>query len=620
MAFAGRCAFGDFAVFGFGKKQGPTIGLDINSSTISLIELNKSKTGTSVGRFQSMPTPPDMVREGLLTDPEAIGNALKELLEAAGITSKKGQPVANIGIPGQAVVIRLMPVPTGMPPEELADVVRQEAINNLPFPLEEANTDFCLLPATERTDPDGVKRVDVLLAAIQRIVVDSYWRMATAANIKLGHLDISSLAVIRALANAGLLKDDGQLSMAVNIRNDATDITLTKKGMPLFSRSVLLGVETLGEAISRSIDVPMDEAISLLPKMSLGSVPTSDPKLGQAAQVARSVFGDLIAEVGRSLEFYMSQVGIIQVDQVLITGPGCVVPGIDEFVANRLNITATIANPFTNLTFDEAAITEHQRPALAMLVGLVTDQASADMKTVAIDLNKGEPVPMEAGAEGGEEGEEGEAEVDTPWFVPALIAGGVCMALPLIAYAIFNYMFNRASDELSTLESEVSRQNKQVDALTKSQDELGGLRQKEAILERIVKHGTPISGLLQLIRETIPEGVEVYHFTATPYSYRANCAALDFARASHFAINMEGTHLFSNVELGSLHRLSSHPQAVAFDISAAVSPEIAAKHVDETDIASAPKPVPDTAEEDEQAGNPATAPGAHPIAGRGQTK
>src|SRR5262245_31097402 len=200
-----------------------------------------------------MPTPPDIVREGLLADPEAVGDAVRELLDLVGIPNKKPLPLVNIGIPGQAVVIRLMPVPTGMPPDELSDVVKQEAINNLPFPLEEANIDYCLLPATERTDPDGVRRVDVLLAAIQRIVVDSYWRMAEAAGIKLGHLDISSLAVIRALAFAGLLKDDGELAMAVNIRNDATDITLTKKGMPLFSRSVLLGVETLGEAISRSI-------------------------------------------------------------------------------------------------------------------------------------------------------------------------------------------------------------------------------------------------------------------------------------------------------------------------------------------------------------------------------
>jgi type IV pilus assembly protein PilM len=235
-------------VFGFGKKAGPTLGLDINSSTISLIQIEKTKTDTKVSRFYSMPTPPDIVREGLLADPEAVGAAVRELLDLVGLPAKKPLPIVNLAIPGQAVVIRLMPVPTGMPSEELQEVVQQEAVNNLPFPVDEANIDYCLLPSTERTDPDGVRRVDVLLAAIQRVYVDSYWRMAEAADITLGRLDISPLAVIRALAAAEMVTDDGSLTMAVNIRNDATDITLIKKGMPLFSRSVLLGVETLGEA------------------------------------------------------------------------------------------------------------------------------------------------------------------------------------------------------------------------------------------------------------------------------------------------------------------------------------------------------------------------------------
>ncbi len=590
-------------MFGFGKKAAPIIGLDINSSTISLIELTKGKTDISVTRFQSIPTPPDMVREGLLTDPEAIGNTVRELLDMVGVPNKKPLPVVNIGVPGQAVVIRLMPVPTGMPPEELADVVRQEAINNLPFPLEEANIDFCLLPATERTDPDGVKRIDVLLAAIQRIVVDSYWRMAEAANVKLGHLDISSLAVIRALANADHLKDDGQLSMAVNIRNDATDITLTKKGMPLFSRSVLLGVETLGEAISRSIDVPMDEAISLLPKINLGSVPTSDPKLGQAAQVARSVFGDLIAEVGRSLEFYMSQVGIIQVDQVLITGPGCVVPGIDEFVSNRLNITATIADPFDSLVFDENLLAKELRPTYAMLVGLVSASEAAATKTVAIDLNKSGRAPMaEATGEEGEEVAEEQAEpVETPWFAPALGGGVLCLILSLAAWGTFNYLFNKANDDLTKLEAEVNTAHSELDKMTKSQEELVNLHFKKSVLERIVLHGTPMSGLLQLIRETIPEGVEVYHFDASPNRYSASCAALDYARASHFAINLEGTHLFGDVDISAPHRSPGHPAVVVFDVEAGVNPEMADKHVDKNVIENPPKPVADTAEKDEQA-------------------
>lgn len=558
----------------FGKKPGPTLGLDINSSTISLVQIEKTKTDTKITRFSSMPTPPDIVREGLLADPEAVGAAVRELLDLVGIPNKKPIPLVNIGIPGQAVVIRLMPVPTGMPPDELNDVVKQEAINNLPFPIEEANIDFCLLPATERTDPDGVRRVDVLLAAIQRIVADSYWRMAEAANVQLGHLDISSLAVIRSLAAAGALKDDGQLTMAVNIRNDATDITLIKKGMPLFSRSVLLGVETLGEAISRSIDAPMDEAISLLPKINLGSVPTSDPKLGQAAQVARSVFGDLTAEVGRSLEFYMSQVGIVQVDKVILTGPGCIVPGINDFVANRLNIATEIADPFGNLVYDKAQILDERRSTHAVLIGLVTDPASAATKTVEIDLNKAGRTSLSAG--GGENGDdEPVEEVDTPWFVPALGAGVALALIATIAWGVIQfYMSSDADNQIVKLEEDIALKKTQVAAMSRDQDDLAFLKQKRDVLERIVKHGTPMTTMLAAMRDNIPQGVQLANANVTPDRFNIACQSVDFGKASHYAINLQGANVLDEVTLNDIHRLKKAPAVVVFHISAYLKPEV----------------------------------------------
>jgi len=108
-----------------------------------------------------------------------------------------------------------------MPPEELADVVTQEATNHVPFPIEDANLDWSAMPATERTDSDGVRRIDIILAAVQRSIIESYWRMADSAGVKLGRVDISSLSVVRSLALAGYLGSSGHLSLIANIRHDA---------------------------------------------------------------------------------------------------------------------------------------------------------------------------------------------------------------------------------------------------------------------------------------------------------------------------------------------------------------------------------------------------------------
>ncbi len=575
-------------MFGFGKKAGPTIGLDINSSTISVLQLEKTKTDLRVSRFSSTLTPPEIVREGLLTDPESVGAAVRELLDAVGIPAKGPAPVAHIGIPGQSVVIRLMPVPKGMPNDELNDVVRQEAINNLPFPIDEANLDWTRVPGTVRMDPDGVEREDILLGAIQKVIVDGYWRMAEVAGLDIGHLEISSLAAVRALAAAGQLGRDG-LSLVVNIRQDATDITLVNKAVPLFSRSVLLGVETVMESMQRSINSTADEARELLPRIQLLGVPTVEPRLGQAAQVARSVCGDLTAEVGRSLEFYMSQVGMVRVDNVLVCGPGVCIPEIDQFIANRLNLSSALANPFQGIVYDRNQIQDNMRAHHTMLVGLLLDPAAIATKTVGIDLNQGAP---EAG-EMADEDEEGEfEEVDTPWYVPGLVAGGVIMAIVVAVYMYFSYMVIPGKEqELAQLDQEITEAKAKLDQLNKKQADVEGLEARKKALESIVNHGTPMTILMQTLKDTIPRGVYVSNVKVQGSSATITGHSADFSKVSHLAINLQGSNTFSNVDLAFIKRHYPSPSLILYQLDGTLAPDLNSRTMSQSELGSGNSPV-----------------------------
>ncbi len=570
-------------MFGFGKKAGPNIGLDINSSTISVLQLEKTKTDLRVAKFASTLTPPEIVREGLLSDPEAVGGAVRELLDSAGIFGKGAAPTANIGLPGQSVVIRLMPVPKGMPNEELNDVVRQEAINNLPFPIEEANLDWTRVPGTGRTDPDGVEREDILLGAIQKVIVDGYWRMAEVAGVQIGKLEISSLAAVRALAFSGQLGKEA-LSLVVNIRQDATDITLVNKSVPLFSRSVLLGVETIMESMQRSINASAEEAQALLPRIQLLGVPTVDPRLGQAAQVARSVCGDLTAEVGRSLEFYMSQVGMVRVDSVIVCGPGIAIPEIDQFIANRLNLNTTIANPFQGVVYDRNQIIDERRPYHTMLMGLQVDPASIASKTVSIDLNAGAP---EEGAYGGDDGEEGEAveEVDTPWFVPGLLVSGGIMALLIVAYCFVQYaQLPQKENELADLDKAITSSKAQLDQLNSAQENVVALENRKRALDEIVNHGTPMTVVMQTLKENVPQGVNVQNVKIGGNSATITGASSDFSKVSHLSINLQGSNVFQNVDVEQIKRNYNAPGRINYSLTATLTPDIGQKTATPSDI------------------------------------
>jgi len=559
-------------MFSFGKKKGPTLGLDINSDSITLIQLDKTRVGIEVARFACQPTPANTIREGLIADPETVGSVVMDLLAQANIPPSGPSPVVNLVVPAQAVVIRLMPVPTGMPPEELADVVTQEATNHVPFPIEDANLDWSQMPATERTDADGVRRIDIILAAIQRSIIESYWRMADSAGVRLGRVDISSLSVVRSLALAGYLGSSGHLSMIVNIRHDATDINVVRSAMPLFGRSIMLGLDTLTEALSRSLEIHYDQALDLLPEITIYGGAPADPRMGQAAQVARSVFTDITDELQRSLEFYKSQVGDVKVDQIILSGPGCMIPQIDQFIASRMNIKTIVSDPMRDLVFDSEMIVDRMRPILAALIGSSIEPSWNPSFTVDLDLNKDGRQPLLY--------DERKTQViapeerPTPWFKPLFATACATLLLAGAAQAYFRQIDIPNQDkQLEVLQQQVIDANKQITQLTKLKQSNTVLSDKKKVLDAIVKKANKWSRVLEAIRSATPQGVQLESilFSDTQKGIIQGTAR-DFQSVADLSVNLSSSPLVKESSVAWAKRMDKSPQEILYSVETNFNP------------------------------------------------
>ncbi len=559
-------------MFGFGKRKGPTLGLDINSDSITLLQLEKTRAGIEVARFACQPTPANSVREGVVAEPELIGEVVIDLMNEAGVPPSGQTPVLNIVVPAQAVVIRLMPVPVGMPEDELADVVTQEATNHVPFPIADANLDWAVMPATERTDFDGVRRVDVILAAIQRSIVEAYWRMADAAGAKLGRVEVSSLAVIRSMALSGYLGSSGHLSMIVNMRQDATDINIVRSCMPLFGRSVMLGVEAMTEAVSRSLDMPFDQALDMLPEISIFNPNPTDPKMGQAAQVARTIFSDISDELSKSLEFYRSQVGDVKMDQIILAGPGCMVPGLDQFFSNKLNVRTVISDPMRDIRHDETEIVDRMRPILAALIGSSIEPTWNPSYTVDLDLNKEGRVPL-LFDERATQTMTKDLSIGPPaWQKPVLIAGIALLALGLAAYGIMRYVdLPQKEQEIETLSNEIMLGNQQIKSMANTRQENTILSARKRVLDALLKKHNRWSALLSELTIDTPKGVQIDRITLRGKEMKVEGIAIDFNSVSNLAINMGGSVFLQDSQVDWVTRQEKTPERLDFSISAKLS-------------------------------------------------
>ncbi len=550
-------------MFSFGKKKGAILGLDINSDSTTLVQLDKTKSGVEVQRFACQPTPPNCIREGLITDPVTMGQLVDDLLKEAQIPTNQA-PIINVSVPAQAVVIRLMPVPVGMPPEELADVVTQEATNHVPFPINEANLDWCQMNATERTDPDGVRRVDVILSAIQHSIVESYWRMADVAGVKLGRVEVSSLSVIRGLALAGYLGSSGHLSLVVNIRQDATDINIVRSAMPLFGRSIILGVEALTEAIARSLDLSFDQAMEILPDVPVFNITPTDARMGQAGQVARTIFSDIGDELNKSVEFYRSQVGDVKIDQVILTGPGCMMPNIDEYFTSKLRIKTILGDPMRDMLVDESRVSPRMRPILAALIGSSIEPTWNPSITVDLDLNKEGRIPLALDLT------RTQNILDEPpptpgWFKPTLIYSFSVLLLSLASWIYFaNFDVPQAQKEIEVTNALITDGNRKLADLKRLRQDNEVLERRKQVLDRLVGGGKHWSGYLEAVRDNTPKGLQISQLSLNESELKLEGAALDFSTVSNLSINLGSSNLLSDANIEYALRPDKNPDRVTF--------------------------------------------------------
>ena len=492
-----------------------------------------------------------------------MGQLVDDLLKEAQIPTNQA-PIINVSVPAQAVVIRLMPVPVGMPPEELADVVTQEATNHVPFPITEANLDWCQMNATERTDPDGVRRVDVILSAIQHSIVESYWRMADVAGVKLGRVEVSSLSVIRGLALAGYLGSSGHLSLVVNIRQDATDINIVRSAMPLFGRSIILGVEALTEAIARSLDLSFDQAMEILPDVPVFNITPADARLGQAGQVARTIFSDIGDELNKSVEFYRSQVGDVKIDQVILTGPGCMMPNIDEYFTSKLRIKTILGDPMRDMLVDESRVSPRMRPILAALIGSSIEPTWNPSITVDLDLNKEGRLPLALDLT------RTQNILDEPpptpgWFKPTLIYSFSVLLLSLASWIYFaNFDVPQAQKEIEVTNALITDGNRKLADLKRLRQDNEVLERRKQVLDRLVGGGKHWSGYLEAVRDNTPKGLQINQLSLNDSELKLEGAALDFSTVSNLSINLGSSNLLSDANIEYALRPEKTPDRVTF--------------------------------------------------------
>jgi len=318
------------------------LALDIGASKLVLAEFAQMKGGgIELVNYGSAPIglDPDTATESSAY----IVTGIREILRERGIHPGK----VCLSISGQNVIPKNVKLPP-VTKDKIAQVIRFEAQNNVPFPIEEVVWDYILTP-----EEDG--QLSVLIVAVKEELVAKITDCVMAAGLDPEVVDVSPLALYNAVRYN--YADLPECTMILDMGARSTDVVFVE-GPRIFNRSIPVAGNVITRELMKEFDLSFEDAEKLKLAHAFvgfgGTYEAGETGVAErASKVVRNVMTRLHAEVSRTINFYRSQQGGSQPSLVLLAGGCSVIPHANTFLKEKLKIEVDYLNPFRNVAVSE---------------------------------------------------------------------------------------------------------------------------------------------------------------------------------------------------------------------------------------------------------------------------
>ena len=337
-----------------GLERHEVIGLDIGSSQVKLIQLQKDNSDYTVVAAAIADIPPGQDDENARDI--NIAAAIHQCLESA----EPQKRLAVCGLSGPEVAVRYFKFPS-LSPEEIESAVLLEAAQVCPFNTNDGAVDYQLAP-------NGGDSVSGILVAATNKLIKRKTQFIENASLDCVLMDIDGLALLNCL-NEYERKESGQTTTAVlNVGSSYTTLAIMGEDMP-FIRDMTYAGNDIVRQIADENNIPAENAAKIL---SDGENSTQSPvDLGDS--LARAC-QPLIVDVNETLRYYTTQEKLAPVKKIFVCGGFALVKGFVEILDSHLPAETLLWNPFDKMSCGPQNncrdLLEKKGPAMAVAAGL----------------------------------------------------------------------------------------------------------------------------------------------------------------------------------------------------------------------------------------------------------
>ncbi|MEI7767265.1 MAG: type IV pilus assembly protein PilM [Phycisphaerae bacterium] len=350
-------------------------GIDVGTTSIKAMKLRRDGDQVSLESFDVV------AHDRFLSEPDAdrdetIRQSLRKFAERSGINRND---MVVVGVPGSTTFSKFVKLPP-VEPHRVPEIVKFEAIQQVPFPLEQVNWDYQTFQQPDSPD------VEVGIFAMKKEQVAQFMADFLACDIRIRGIQMAPLGVYNAAMYDGFCGNDNKGTVLLDLGAEHTDLIVIERGR-LWLRTINLGGNAFTDILAKSFKYPFIKAEAL----KQGAATSKYAK--NIFQAMRPVFADLVQELQRTLGFYRTTHRDANLERVICVGNPVKLPNLLKYLEQGLQMPVTQIEHFNRLTVSDPQYQtglEQNCLGLAAAYGL----ALQGLELGAIDTNL---VPPELG-------------------------------------------------------------------------------------------------------------------------------------------------------------------------------------------------------------------------------
>ncbi len=335
------------------KSKG-LLGLDIGTSAVKAVELARHDQEIRLKRAQMAAINPELVADGAIADSAGLAAALSGLL---GASAKRQRTAAAVS--GHSVFVRPIVMPA-MSDAELATAIQTEAVQHVPFPIEEVQLDYQVLDFREGG------QMEVLLVAAKKEKIANTTEALTRAGLQPTIMDHDPLA----LANCyeyNYQPTPETAAALLHVGASQTHFNVMRGAVPCFTRDISAGGNQYTDALQKEFSLTFEEAEAV--KLGRSSSVSESKRL----EVMQTITEMLRRELRKMLDFFRTENGRIAIGQLYLSGGGARVAGLEEMLQQEMSVPVEWLDPFRRIRAEgelPAGNLQQIAPRMAVAVGL----------------------------------------------------------------------------------------------------------------------------------------------------------------------------------------------------------------------------------------------------------